>query len=98
MLQLDPLYFEKILPYAIALDMGTKWIKKCKAVLEANQFISDTTRDISLLENAYSQIQSTCNTFLTSSESSSSRSFSSSNFGSDSGFDSDGGSSGGGGG
>lgn len=34
LLRQDPSYFEKILPYAIAMGVGKEWIKKCGSMIE----------------------------------------------------------------
>lgn len=40
----DPAYFEKVLPYAIALGVWNHWIKKCMKYLNEIQDIKDTDR------------------------------------------------------
>lgn len=101
LLEEDPHYFDKMLPYAVAFWMGTEWIDKCKVILKNSMqksdfddfewrlwFLKDIQRDFDVLAR---------DTDVRESRSSRSSGFSS-DFGSDSGFDSDGWSSGGWGG
>lgn len=43
LLREDPSYFEKVLPYAIALGVGKEWVKRCKAMIASLEYqVMDT--------------------------------------------------------
>lgn len=85
LLREDPSYFEKVLPYAIALGVGKEWVKRCKAMITSLEYQVMDTNATLVVSDSLSRSMSWSSPSSSSSGSSSFGSSSSSSGGGSSG-------------